>query len=74
MLAFVLAHEMGHAVLNGDNSIHESVATNLMKAAVSEVDAIDATKRLKQTGQHDRARAQNGPGGVAGDSHLLQKK
>ncbi|MCS7303670.1 MAG: hypothetical protein NZ602_01000 [Thermoguttaceae bacterium] len=68
---FILAHELGHVLLNGDDSIHENDPYNLMKMSTEGMDCVDAPRRLTQA-QHERARRESGPGSTG--PVLLQKK
>jgi len=68
---FLLAHELGHVLLDGDDTIHQDDTTNLMHSPVSEIDSVGATKRLTPE-QHNRAREKSGPGSAG--PVLLKKK
>jgi len=68
---FLLAHELGHVLLDGDDSIHQDDTTNLRHTPTSVMDYVGATKRLTPE-QHNRAREKSGPGSAG--PVLLKKK
>jgi hypothetical protein len=61
---FVAGHEVGHAIFDGGNGIHNTTnPQNLFQPAVSPADTIGATKRLDDA-QNTRARLLSGPATV----------
>lgn len=57
----IIAHEVGHALLDGGSEVHESSSNNLMNGAPSLVNGIrSTTKRLLEV-QEERMRRESGP-------------